>query len=329
MYRIDFCTVLRIYAVVSIKSSGMSAKNEITIYDIAEALSVSPSTVSRALTNGISVHSETREKVRAKARDLGYRQNVFASNLRTQRTNILGMIVPHINEPKTSNIVSQVELVAKQSNYDIIVSQSLNDPEIHSANLNSLSHKRVDGLLVLPADFFTPVSQPVEITELKVPSVFLEAWLPFTRSEKPEALLAATQYLTTHLIETGCRRIAYVAVKPNEAASNEAYKGYCNALEAKDLTSDILVGSAAHFEQAIRKCSDLISAESAPDGFIFLNETVTAFSVPSLKDNRSYIHGKKFDLSAHVKTDDVRSETFHNELQAGKIVASVLFTLMR
>jgi LacI family transcriptional regulator len=307
----------------------MSAKNEVTIYDIAEALSVSPSTVSRALTSGVSVHSETREKVRAKARDLGYRQNVFASNLRTQRTNILGMIVPHINEPKTSNIVSQVELVAKQSNYDIIVSQSLNDPEIHSTNLDSLSHKRVDGLLVLPADFFTPLSQPVEMTELRVPSVFLEAWLPFTRSENPQALQTATQHLTTHLIEKGCRHIAYVAVRPNEAASTEAFKGYCNALEAKDMTNDILLASAAHFEQAIRKCSDLISAESAPDGFIFLNETVTAFSVPSLEDNRSYVHGKKFDLSGHVKSDDARAETFHNEQEAGKVVASVLFTLMR
>ncbi len=305
----------------------MSAKNEVTIYDIAEALSVSPSTVSRALTNGISVHTETREKVRAKARDLGYRQNVFASNLRTQRTNILGIIVPHINEPKTSNIVSQIELVAKQSAYDVIVSQALNDPDIHSTNVNSLSHKRVDGLLVLPADFFTPVSQPIEMTELKIPAVFLEAWLPFTRNERPDALQSATYDLTKHLLEKGCRRVAYVAVKPNEAASNEAFRGYCNALEAKQMTDDILLGSGAHFEQAIRKCSDLLSTDAAPDGFIFLSETVTAFSVPSLKENHSYIHGKKIELTNHIDHDSsARSQT---EMEAGKAVASMLFALIR
>jgi LacI family transcriptional regulator len=308
----------------------MSARNEVTIYDIAEALSVSPSTVSRALTSGISVHKETREKVLAKARDLGYRQNIFASNLRTQRTNLLGIVVPHINDLETSNIVSQIELVAKQAGYDVIVSQSLNDPDIHLNNVNSLSHKRVDGLLVLPADFFTPVSQPVEMAELKIPSVFLEAWLPFTCNERPEALQSAAYDITMHLIAKGCRRVAYVAVKPNQAASNEVFQGYCNALQAKQMTSDILMGSGAHFEQAIRKCSDLLSTEAAPDGFIFLDETITAFSVPSSKDNHSYIHGKKFDLTNYRdEMDRHRSAKFQNEMEAGKVVANMLFTLMR
>jgi LacI family transcriptional regulator len=308
----------------------MSAKNEITIYDIAEALSVSPSTVSRALTNGVSVHRETREKVLAKARDLGYRQNIFASNLRSQRTHLLGIVLPHINDPETANIVAQVELIAKQAGYDVIVSQSLNDPDIHLINIESLRNKRVDGLLVLPADFFTPVSQPGEMTGLRIPSVFLEAWLPFKRGERADALQHGAYMLTTHLISKGCRRVAYVATKPNHAESHEVFLGYRRALEAHSMVGDISFEGGAHFDQAMRKCGDLLMNEATPDGFIFFDEAVTAFSVPSLKENQLYIHGKKIEFINHLSEEDFYPlPTMRNEVEAAKVVANMLFTMLR
>lgn len=307
----------------------MSAKNEVTIYDIAEALSVSPSTVSRALTNGVSVHRATREKVLAKARDLGYRQNIFASNLRTQRTNLLGVLVPHINDPETANILGQVEMIAKQSGYDVIISQSLNDPDIHHVSIESLRNKRVDGLLVLPADFFTPVSQPVEMTEIRIPSVFLEGWLPFDRNERHDMLQRGTYELTSHLIDKGCRRLAFVATRPGQAASQEALLGYRRALEENNITNDIPAGGAAHFDQAMRKCGELIK-DVSPDGFIFVDETVTAFSIPQVKESHSYIHGKKIEFISDLKEEHVHLRgTSRHEIEAGKVVTNMLFTLIR
>jgi LacI family transcriptional regulator len=278
--------------------------------------------------SGVSVHRETREKVLAKARDLGYRQNIFASNLRTQRTNLLGIVVSHLNDRETANIVSQVELIAREVGYDVIVSQSLNDPDIHQNIIEGLANKRVDALLVLPADFSTSVSRPVEMTELRIPSLFLEGWLA-KRDEEPKKLKHAAYTFTKHLISKGCRRIAYIATRPNNA-SNEVLQGCRQALVEDELSSEISLAGGAHFEQAMRKCVDLLTTEAVPDGFIFLDETVTAFSIPSLRENRRYTHGKRIELSDQIGEENFqKSSTRRNEIEAARVVANMLFTIVR
>jgi LacI family transcriptional regulator len=308
----------------------MSAKNEITIYDIAGALSLSPSTVSRALTSTGSVHKKTREKVIAKARDLGYRQNIFASNLRTQRTRLLGVVVPNINDTSIGNAVAQVEVNARRAGYDVIISQSLNDPEIHFSTIDRLCTKRVDGLIVFPADFITPVGQ-VAVTELKIPTVFLEAWFPFARHGKRHLDLHTAAYqLTTHLFEKGCKRVGYITTKPKDAASKEIYEGYRKALEDRECSDDLAAGGGPYFEQAARKCVDLLTAPVAADAIIFVDDILTAFSIPSLKESHSYLHGKKLNISAYPcsgKYELLAKE--RNDAEAGKIVMNVLMQLMR
>jgi LacI family transcriptional regulator len=308
----------------------MSARNEVTIYDIAEALSLSPSTVSRALTPGASVHQKTREKVINMARDLGYRQNIFASNLRSQRTRLLGVVVPHINDRESGNVLAQVEIMARLAGYEVIVSQSLNDPELHLSSVESMCRKRVDGLLILPANFVTPVSQPVEITELKIPSVFIEGWSPVHHHDKTVDRLNHTAYVfTKYLFHKGCKRVGYVATKPNQTASGEVYKGYCRALEENNTTADITLGSSAYFEQAMRKCGDLLTAPIAPDGIIFLDETLTALTVPSLRGAHSYVHGQTVDISNFTESDNPGPSTMEkNDAEAGKVGAGILITLM-
>jgi LacI family transcriptional regulator len=308
----------------------MSAKNEVTIYDIAGALSLSPSTVSRALTSAGSVHKKTREKVIAKARDLGYRQNIFASNLRTQRTRLLGVVVPHINDAAIGNAIAQVEVNARRAGYDVIISQSLNDPEIHLATIDRLYTKRVDGLIVFPADFKATVGQ-TQVNERKIPTVFLEAWFPFAPHHKRDVDLQNAAYrLTTHFFEKGCKRVGYITTKPNAVASKELYEGYRKALEERECIDGIALCGAAYFEQAARKCVDLLAAPVAADAFIFFDETLTAFSIPSLKASHTYLHRKTLDVSAYPgngKYDHLAKE--RSDAEAGKIVINVLMQLLQ
>lgn len=67
---------------------------EITIYDIAKSLEISPTTVSRALNNHTAVNEQTKQRIFRAAKEMGYRSNIFASNLRSKRTNNIGVIVP-------------------------------------------------------------------------------------------------------------------------------------------------------------------------------------------------------------------------------------------
>jgi LacI family transcriptional regulator len=109
--------------------------SEVTIYDIAKALELSPSTISRALSGGTLVRKDTLTKVLEKARDLGYRHNFFASNLRSNRTHFIGAIVPRLNTLFVSNILSGAEIVTSRLNYSLFVSQSMDNPDQHMANI--------------------------------------------------------------------------------------------------------------------------------------------------------------------------------------------------
>ncbi|MZP56385.1 MAG: LacI family DNA-binding transcriptional regulator, partial [Bacteroidales bacterium] len=75
----------------------MKESREITIYDVAKALNLSPSTVSRALKNHPHISSVTKKKIMSVANEMGYRHNKFASNLRQKRTNTIGAVVPKLN----------------------------------------------------------------------------------------------------------------------------------------------------------------------------------------------------------------------------------------
>jgi len=75
----------------------MANQLETTIHDIAKRLNLSASTVSRALNNNPVIREKTRNLVKKMAAEMGYRPNVLAANLRTRRTNTIGVIVPLIN----------------------------------------------------------------------------------------------------------------------------------------------------------------------------------------------------------------------------------------
>jgi len=87
----------------------MKSKKEITIYDIAEQLSISAATVSRALQNSAYVNEKTRQKVITTAKKLGYRYNTFARNLRMKSTNTIGFLVPKLNSNFINSVLAGVE----------------------------------------------------------------------------------------------------------------------------------------------------------------------------------------------------------------------------
>jgi len=125
----------------------MSLK-EVTIYDIAEKLNISSATVSRALNDDPVVNKKTRKRIFDTANEMGYRLNHFARNLRSQKTGIIGVILPRLNSYFMSSAISGIEQVANTEGYNIIISQSaeLGDKEI--ANARTMFNNRVDGLLV-------------------------------------------------------------------------------------------------------------------------------------------------------------------------------------
>src|SRR6476469_6427542 len=104
--------------------TGCILPKAVTIYDIAEKLNISSATVSRALKDDPIVNKKTRKRIFDAAEQMGYRLNHFARNLRNQRTNTIGVILPRLNSYFMASAISGIEQVANSEGYNVIISQS-------------------------------------------------------------------------------------------------------------------------------------------------------------------------------------------------------------
>src|SRR3954468_23845338 len=102
----------------------MLNNKEVTIYDLAKQLNISPATVSRGLKDHPGISKKTKKRIFDLVAELGYRSNHFARNLRNQRTETIGVIVPRLNSHFMSSVIAGIENIANNEGYNLIISQS-------------------------------------------------------------------------------------------------------------------------------------------------------------------------------------------------------------
>jgi LacI family transcriptional regulator len=107
----------------------MKQEKEITIYDIAKDLNISAATVSRGLQGNPLVNSKTRNTILEKAKELGYRSNNFAKNLRTAETYTIGVLLHELNSTFMLSVLTGIEKVIGQTDYDILIAHSAESGE--------------------------------------------------------------------------------------------------------------------------------------------------------------------------------------------------------
>src|SRR5579875_2994505 len=125
----------------------MTKAKETTIYDLASKLALSPATVSRALKDHPAISKKTKKKINDLAKEMGYRSNNFASNLRQQQTKTIGVIVHELNSNFITSVLAGIEKVTAEAGYDLIIAHSSESYKKEAANAKNLFHKRVDGLI--------------------------------------------------------------------------------------------------------------------------------------------------------------------------------------
>src|SRR6476469_7125623 len=193
----------------------MSKDREVTIYDIADKLNIYIATVSRALKDDPVVNKKTKKKIFELAEELGYRSNHFARNLRNQRTDTIGVIVPRLNSYFMSTIIAGMENVANSNGYNLIISQSSESVTKEIANAKTLFNNRVDGLLVSLAYDTEEISHFEPFFKKNIPVIFFDRVEP--HDSCTNILIdnrRAAYEATTHLIQQGCKRIVHITATP-------------------------------------------------------------------------------------------------------------------
>jgi LacI family transcriptional regulator len=253
--------------------------NDITIYDIAKVLKVSPATVSRALNDVPVVNKNTRDMIVRKARDLGYRQNMFASSLRTQRTHLVGALVPQLNTYASSNLMSGLQLALNEGGYSLIVSQTLNNSELQVAHIENLNRRRVDGLLITPGYNPGMHSAAERRIECTIPTVVVDRTTRVPDSKLRQSLI---EEMVIRLVTKGCRNIAFVSVHSTKMRSAELMKLYLQAVADHGLSQDeaLLFPGYAIDKVNTRLFNKMLAIDPRPDAILFADDhIITAFII--------------------------------------------------
>lgn len=255
----------------------MKGKKEITIYDIADELNISPSTVSRALKDHKSIGKETKKAVVKLANKRGYRPNSIAASLRSKKTNNIGVVISWINRPFISSLISGIEMEANLKGYNVIISQSHDSYQNEVANARALFDSRVAGVVVSLAMETADYEHFLQFIRNDIPVVFVDRAIEDLNCD----LVVIDNYsagfsATEHLIAQGCRKIAHIGGSRLRNVYRERQRGYLDALKANNLPiADQYVFESERLsaEEGTRCADELLSSKNPPDGIFVANDT--------------------------------------------------------
>lgn len=277
----------------------------VRLVDIAKATNLSPSAVSKALSNSSDISPETKAKVHETAERMGYHSNSFARLLRSGKNNLIGVIVPNNANPFYSSIVHGIEEKAKENKFTIIISNSGETSEGEAAAIDSMLSIPVGGILAAPVDL-------ANYERLNTNLVLLSRF-PYKKIPVPKNLsvnaedfnfvvnddFEGQRLATRHLLERGLSDI-YILLDSNDANNISTYKtfvrleGYKNALAEHGVAFDPF---KVHFnvrspDACYHVVKSICAACSGPIGICVTNDYVSLGAYKAVHDYGFCIPGQ-------------------------------------
>ncbi len=253
-----------------------SPSKHATIIDIAERLGISPSTVSRALSDHPDINSETKKQVRKVAKELHYTPNPIAQSLKRNRTTTIGVMVPEIKHDFFSSAISGIEDVAYQSGYTIILCQSNESYEREIVNANLLMNHRVAGIVVSISQNTKSGEHFNELLRRKIPLVFFDRVCEDVNASK----VVIDDYKSafdavTHLISKGYKKIAHFGGPKELWICKRRLSGFLDALAEAHLSqANIIRHGGLHEQDGYASMDALLEEKTIPDAIFAVNDPV-------------------------------------------------------
>lgn len=203
----------------------------INIKELAKALNLSTSTVSRAFRDNSDISKETKDKILAAAKELNYQPNHYASNLREQKSKTIAVIVPELGNNFFSQAIHGIERIARDKGYHILIYATDDDYEKEVSFIRHLHNGRADGIIMSVSGEANDHTYLNELNQKRLPLVFFDRVYedivtPRVITNDYDSSFSAAR----HLIKQGCRRIAYLVINKNLSIGKTRMQGYLDAL---------------------------------------------------------------------------------------------------
>nr|WP_171212433.1 LacI family DNA-binding transcriptional regulator [Ruegeria sp. HKCCA5426] len=217
-----------------------------TILDVAKHAGVSKSTVSLVLQGSDSVKAETRDAVRKAMAEIGYVYNRSAATLRSSSSGLIGLVINDLRNPFFTEFAALFQMELARNGFATVMANTDEDPELQKSMISTLTEHGVSGFVISPAygdveDTLallaasgTPTLQVFRTLDAQAQS------LPFFA---PDYHLGS-RMATEHLLEKGCKRVAFLGGLEGRPVTQERMSGYLEILNEKGLPPLVLTGEA-------------------------------------------------------------------------------------
>ncbi len=267
----------------------------VTIKDIAKALGLSTSTISRALRDSYEISSDTKEMVMQYAKENNYHPNPIALSLKKRKSRSIGVIVPEIANHFFSQVINGIELAAHQYEYNVVITQSMEKYENEVNNISFLASRSVDGCLVSVAAETKDFSHFTSLQERGFPLVFFDRIPEDANAHTVVANNFQGAYeATIHLLQNGNKRIAVLACDGNLSITRERLAGYEKALEDFGMQTDTsLIKYCSHdgtiYNEIETAMNRLLHHPNKPDAVFALTDRLMMNCLRFCKLNNLFI----------------------------------------
>ncbi|WP_343306659.1 LacI family DNA-binding transcriptional regulator [Chitinophaga niabensis] len=250
----------------------------VTIRALAKELNLSVSTISKALRDSYEISEETKQRVLEVANRLSYTPNPYASSLRGKKSKNIAVVIPEIADSFFAIAINGIEAVVKEKGYHVLICLTHESFENEKAILREFGSGRVDGVLMSVSSETTSCEHICDLMDKEVPVVFFDRVLDEVDTDKIVTNDFESGYAATrHLIEKGCKKIAYLGISKSLAISNNRMEGYKKALADHQIpfeASDIVLctNDPAYNTEIVK---ELLQRKKRPDGIVASVEKLT------------------------------------------------------
>ncbi len=267
-----------------------------TIKEIAKRLSISISTVSRALHDHPSIGLRTKMQVKKLAEELNYVPNQTAIFFKQRKTYTIGVVIPNLREEYFSLAISGIEDIAFEANYIALIGQSHDELDREKKMVETMKKHRVDGLLVSISKNTTSLEHFEELQQFNIPVVYFD--------RVPDApnihsvwcsLYHSTLEAMEFLVKKGHKRIGFIQGPDTLNIKNERIQGYYAGLKKNKINPDDSIIATTDFSRESTQAAidKMLSARSRPTAIIAFNDYVAL-------DAMQYVRSKKLKINKDI-----------------------------